>query len=250
MQRYCYARCRFGQTLAGWAVAVLLAAGVVSCGQRRVSWEELNDAAARALSAGRTIEAEGHLRAALELARDDSAGAGEGGRIPLSLQRLARFYEARQRYSQAAEFYALALEADIKRLKVDDPALWETVRRLAAMYESQQQLTEAKEIYKRFFSLQESGMGHDALPLASTLVQVGRLARMRGAYDEAEKAFQRALSIRIQHLGQDNEELPEILDEYVALMRDTEQPYKADLMEERAANLRMSATRRRMTEAR
>ena len=114
------------------------------------------------------------------------------------------------------------------------------------MYEQQEQLTEAKEVFKRFLLLQESALGKDALPIAATLVLIGRLSRMRSAYDEAEKSFQRALSIRIQHLGQDNDELPEILDEYVALLRDTEQPYKADLMEERAANLRMKRTAKRI----
>jgi tetratricopeptide (TPR) repeat protein len=218
----------------------------VSCGKKQQSWEELNDAAVKALGAGRSVEAEGHLLAALEMARRDEQLAQ---RIPVSLHRLARFYEARQRYSQAAETYAAALDVDSKRLRVDDPALYDTVKRLATMREISEQATEAKEVYKRFLAMQEAQLGHDALPIASTLVQIGRLARMRSGYDEAETAFQRALSIRIRHLGQDNDLLPEVLDEYVILLRDTEQPYKADLMEERSARLRMNRTARRMNDA-
>jgi len=236
-----HARFRLGWLLAPWSAIVLLALSGLSCRSREAGWQDLNDAAAIALSSGRSIEAEGHLRQALEVARKS-----EPERVPLSLHRLARFYEARQRYGQAAEFYQLALEADSKRLRAGDSDLWDTVKRLAAMYEQQEQLTEAKEVYKRFLVLQEAALGKDALPIAATLIQIGRLSRMRSAYDEAEKSFQRALSIRIQHLGQDNDQLPEILDEYVALLRDTEQPYKADLMEERAANLRMKRTAKRI----
>lgn len=241
-----YARFRSGRQLILLAAAVMLALAAVSCNRPQPSWEELNDAAGQALSAGRSVEAEEHLLAALELARRDSSQAH---RIPLSLQRLARFYEARQRYKQAAEYYALALEADSKRLKITDPEIYDTVKRLAGMHESIQQVSDAKEVYKRFLALQEAQLGKDALPVATTLVQVGRLARMRGGYDEAEKAFQRALTIRIDHLGQDNDQLPEILDEYVILLRETEESYKADLMEERAAKLRMNRTARRMKEA-
>ena len=247
MHVFLYARFRSGQAPIVLATAILLALSGLGCrSSNRASWQDLNDAAASALSSGRSIEAEGHLRAALELARSNESDAG---RLPLSLQRLARFYEARQRYAQAADFYQQAYEVDSDRLKADDSALWDTVKRLATMYESLERVTEAKEVYKRFLVLQESELGKDALPVASTLIQIGRLARMRSAYDESEKSFQRALSIRIQHLGQDNDELPEILDEYVALLRDTEQPYKADLMEERAANLRMKRTARRMQES-
>jgi tetratricopeptide (TPR) repeat protein len=236
-----YARFRCGRLLAPLSVVVLLVFSSWSCRSREADWQELNDAAAGALSSGRSIEAEGYLRTALELARNK-----EPARVPLSLHRLARFYEARQRYGQAAEFYKQALDADTKRLEPDDADLRDTVKRLSAMYEQLEQLTEAKEVYKRFLAFQESALGKDALPIAATLIQIGRLSRMRSAYDEAEQSFQRALSIRILHLGQDNDELPEILDEYVALLRDTEQPYKADLMEERAANLRMKRTAKRI----
>ncbi len=244
------ARCWPRLTLIGLALAASLTLALAvmggSCNRRAPNWEQLNQSAAEALDAGRSIEAEEHLLAALELARNTES---EASRIPLSLHRLARFYEARQRYTAAAEYYSLAFDADSERLGADDPSLYDTTQRLAGIYESSQELTEAKEVYKRFLRLQEVGLGKDALPIASTLVQIGRLARMRGGYDEAEKAFQRALAIRIQHLGQDNGKLPEILDEYVALLRETEQPYEADLMEERSADLRMRETARKVREA-
>ena len=157
MQGCLHARIRCGRRLIVLAAAVLLAAGAVSCGKRQASWDELNDSAMQALSAGRSIEAEDHLLEALKLAREDEKLAY---RIPLSLHRLARFYEARQRYSVAADYYAQALEADSKRLKVTDPELYDTVKRLAAMREISEQATEAKEVYKRFLALQEIGRAH------------------------------------------------------------------------------------------
>lgn len=241
-----YARIRSERALRVWLLACLFAAGGLSCGGRQPSWEELNDAAAKALAQGRSVEAERQLLAALELARNSER---EVHRTRLSLHRMARFYQARQQYTKASEYYTLALEEDLKLLPADDPELYDTVKRLAGMDELNQQAGEAREVYKRFLELQEAQLGHEALPLGTTLVQVGRLSRLRGAYDEAEKSFQRALSIRIKHLGQDNDQLPEILDEYVMLLRDTEQPYKADLMEERAAQLRMNRTARRLQEA-
>lgn len=243
MQDGTYARFRSGRVPGVWLLAAVLATAGWSCRQRQASWEELNDGAVKALAEGRSVEAERQLRAALELARGSEQDAH---RLRLSLHRMARFYEARQRYTQAAEFYALAFEEDLQRLSADDPDLYDTVNRLAGMHELNQHVAEAREVYRRFLALQESQLGGAALPLAGTLVQVGRLARLRGAYEEAEESFQRALSIRIRHLGQDNDELPEILDEYVMLLRDTEQPYKADLMEERAARLRMNRTARRL----
>lgn len=245
MQLRRYARFRSERRLSGLALAVVLLAGSAACGRQGSDWEGLNEAAARALREGRSMAAEEHLLQALELA---GAEAGESSRYRLSLHRLARFYEARQRYTQAAEFYAQALEVDSRRLKVDDPSLYDTVKRLAGVYETLQQVADAKEVYRRFLAQQEAQLGPDVLPVATTLVRIGRLARMRAAYDEAEDSFQRALSIRIRHLGQDNELLPEILDEYVILLRETEQPYRAELMEERAARLRMNRTARRMND--
>lgn len=230
-----------------WLCLALLAALLAACSSRPRSWEELNAAAGEALAAGRSIEAETHLLAALDVARNEEVGSTL---VPLSLHRLARFYDARQRYAQAAEYYSLALEADSKRFPMDDPALWETVERFAGTYENMQQFAEAREVYSRFLKMQEAALGPDALAISATVLQIGRLLRLRGGYEEAQDNFQRALKIRIEHLGQDNDELPEILDEYIALLRDMEKPYEADLMEERAAQLRMRGTARRMEQAR
>lgn len=103
------------------------------------------------------------------------------------------------------------------------------------------ELTEADRSARKCLTLLRSCFGKDHPRIAEGYVALGEVQLARGQLGAAEQSFQRAMQLRESVLGGSHPELVEILDGQAAVLRATARDDEADLVADRAAELRERA---------
>jgi len=96
-----------------------------------VRWKELDEAGGKALAEGRPIDAEKMWKSALQLAERFGP---EDGRLTISLNNLAEFYESQNKYAEAEPLRKRALALMEKILGPEHPLVVQGLYNLSTLY--------------------------------------------------------------------------------------------------------------------
>ena len=142
---------------------------------------------------GRFAEAETHFKAALAETEKVELFPGSGFWCSTSMW-LARFYVARQRYSEAEPLFQKALE-----MHEEDQGpisyLPHHIQEFAKLYEAWGKYEAAEVLYRRAAEVCEQVRGVKSLFAARALDDLAEFCRARGRYEEAEELCRRSLAI-------------------------------------------------------
>jgi tetratricopeptide (TPR) repeat protein len=142
---------------------------------------------------GKFAEAETHYQAALAETEKTELFPGRGFWCSTSMW-LARFYIARQRYSEAEPLFQKALEIH-EEDRGPTSYLPHHLQEFAKLYEVHGKYEEAETQYRRAVGLCEQLHGTNSLLTAQALEALAAFCRARGRYAEAEELYRRSLEI-------------------------------------------------------
>lgn len=142
---------------------------------------------------GRFAEAETHFRAALAETEKAELFPGSGFWCSTSMW-LARFYVARQRYSEAEPLFQKALEIH-EEDRGPTSYLPHHIQEFAKLYEAWGKYEAAEMLYRRAAEVCEQVRGVKSLFAARALDDLAEFCRARGRYSEAEELCRRSLAI-------------------------------------------------------
>ncbi|KZP24461.1 TPR-like protein [Athelia psychrophila] len=117
---------------------------------------------------------------------------------------VARYFEQRGRYKEAAALCQHALEGQTQRLGADHPDTLTTVDHLADVYERQGMYNEAEVLYRQALAGREQQLGGTHPDTLSTVNNFAWLYQNQGQYIKAELLYRRALAGQTQQLGLDH----------------------------------------------
>jgi tetratricopeptide (TPR) repeat protein len=138
-------------------------------------------------------EAETHYKAALAETEKTELFQGRGFWCSTSMW-LARFYVARQRYSEAEPLFQRALEIH-EEDRGPTSYLPHHLQEFAKLHEAQGKYEAAEALYRRALEVCEQLHGGDSSFTARALDDLAEFCRARGRYAEAEELYRRSLTI-------------------------------------------------------
>jgi tetratricopeptide (TPR) repeat protein len=106
------------------------------------------------------------------------------------------------------------------------------------MYRAQGDYPKASPLYRRSLAILEKGLGPEHPQVATVLNQLGWTYHAQKLYPVAESFYQRALAILERALRPDHSSLIEVLENYAALLRQTNRKEQAGRTEARARTIR------------
>jgi len=185
---------------AGWALRGLGLGGVLwlslfpapAPAQQRDLWSAFNEDGLKAYNAGRYVEAETHLVAALAEAEKS---AKDEPRLATSLNNLAELYRTQGRYGEAAPLFQRALSIRERLLGPKHAQVATVLNNLALVYYAQARYGEAEPLHKRALEIWEKRYGPQHPQVATSVNNLGELYRAQGKYVLAEQYSRRALAI-------------------------------------------------------
>jgi tetratricopeptide (TPR) repeat protein len=142
---------------------------------------------------GRFAEAETHFKAALAETEKGELFPGSGFWCSTSMW-LARFYVARQRYSEAEPLFQKALEIH-EEDRGPTSYLPHHIQEFAKLYEAWGKYEAAEVLYRRAAEVCEQLRGVKSPFTARALDDLAEFCRARGRYAEAEELCRRSLAI-------------------------------------------------------
>ena len=142
---------------------------------------------------GRFAEAETHFKAALAETERTELFPGRGFWCATSVW-LARFYVARQRYSEAEQLFQRALEIH-EEDRGPASSLPRHLQEFAQLYEAEGKYEAAEALYRRAVGVCEQLHGATSLFAARALDDLAEFCRTRGHYAKAEQLCRRSLAI-------------------------------------------------------
>jgi tetratricopeptide (TPR) repeat protein len=142
---------------------------------------------------GKFAETEAHYKAALAETEKPEIFPGRGFWCSTSMW-LARFYVARQRYSEAEPLFKKALEIH-EEDRGPTSYLPHHLQEFAKLYEVQGKYEAAEALYRRALQVCEQLHGANSLVTARGLDDLAGYCRARGRYAEAEELYGRSLTI-------------------------------------------------------
>jgi tetratricopeptide (TPR) repeat protein len=155
-------------------------------------WQDYMAEGARAFQEGDDTEAEMWYLAALQ----DVEGLGaEDPRLATTLNALAVFYHARNKYDAAAPLYQRVLAILEQTLEPEHPTLATTLNNLAVLYEAQGKFAAAEPLYRRALAILEKALGPEHPNLAAGLENYADLLRKSQRHAEADLMEARAKAI-------------------------------------------------------
>ncbi len=162
------------------------------------------------------------------------------GQSPALLEAYNRYdtYYQQGRYAEALPYATEALRLGEEEFGPDHPTTAIFLNNLAALYRDQGNYTEAEPLYRRSLAIKEKALGPEHPSLAPTLKGLADINRAQGNYAKAEPLYQRSLTIVERALGPEHPHVPKILDNYAALLRETDRADEATEMEARAKAIR------------
>ncbi len=214
----------------------------------------LNNLAALYCSHAQYAEAEALHKRALAI-REKSLGKDHPD-VAQSLNNLALLYDSQGRYAEAEPLHKRSLAIREKSLGKNHPLVALSLNNLAALYCSHAQYAEAEALHKRALAIREKSLGKDHPDVAISLNNLGGLYKTQGHYVKAEPLYIRALEIyeitrsgwlavlparwaaKRKALGPDQSLVATSLENYAALLRETQRTANAEEMEARAKAIR------------
>ena len=142
---------------------------------------------------GKFAEAETHYKAALAETEKTELFPGRGFWCSTSMW-LARFYVARQRYSEAEPLFQKPLEIH-EEDRGPTSYLPHHLQEFAKLYEAQGKYEAAEALYRRALEACEQLRRANSLFTARALDDLAEFCRARGRYTEAEELYRRSLAI-------------------------------------------------------
>jgi tetratricopeptide (TPR) repeat protein len=169
-----------------------------------VRWKELDQAGAKALAEGRPIDAEKNWKSALQLAERFGP---DDGRLTISLNNLAEFYQNEGKYTEAEPLRKRALALMEKILGPEHPLVVQGLYSLATLYWAQGKYADAEPLSKKSLAIVEKVLGPDNADVAASLNNLATLYQVQGKYGDAEPLHRRSLAILEQVLGPEHPKL-------------------------------------------
>jgi len=142
---------------------------------------------------GKFAEAEIHYKAALAETEKTEVFPGRAFWCSTSTW-LARFYIARQRYSEAEPLFQRASEI-FEENQPSNSYLPQHLQEFAKLYEAQGKDEAAEGLYRRALALCEESQGPHSLYTARAAEALATFCRARRRYPEAEELYRRSLTI-------------------------------------------------------
>jgi eukaryotic-like serine/threonine-protein kinase len=155
-------------------------------------------------------------------------------RFATALNNLALVYFETQKYQEAEPLYLRALAIKEKALGLDHPDVAQTVNNLANLYRDQGLLTKAAPLYQRALTIRQKTFGPDHPDVAWSLRDIARLDHEMGRTEDALGNFDRAIQIYSSALGADHPDLVDFFADYARVMRESNQPSRADSLDQMA----------------
>jgi tetratricopeptide (TPR) repeat protein len=165
---------------------------------RRIPWEESNEAGLRAFRAGRYDEAELHFRRAVEEAEQEAPG---GAPVAKALNNLAETYRVQRKYAGAEAVYRHALAIKQQVLGAEHPDVATGLGNLGGLRYALGDLAGAEKLFKRALAIIEGSLGPDHPEAAKAVSNLAGVFFMQGRAVEAEALYRCALAIREKALG-------------------------------------------------
>jgi tetratricopeptide (TPR) repeat protein len=148
---------------------------------------------------GKFAEAETHYKAALAETEKTEAFPGRAFWCSTSMW-LAKFYVARQRYSEAEPLFQRASEI-LEEDQQPNPYLPHHLQEFAKVYEAQGKDEPAEVLYRRALALCEESQAPNSLYAARAAEALAAFCRARSRYPEAEEFYRRSLTIVEEHVS-------------------------------------------------
>jgi tetratricopeptide (TPR) repeat protein len=200
---------------------------------KSTTWEADTEAGAKAYEEGRLEDAERRL----ELARERAAsGSGDDLALAASLSNLALVRRAQGDTAGAIELQKEALAIRERVLGPDHLEVAATLNSLAALYAIRDEYAAAEPLLTRVLAIREQSLGAEDRRTAESLNNLALLYAAEGRHADAEPLYQRAIAIFERR--QRPVELATTLDNYAALLAETERAAEAEEMEKRAQDVR------------
>ncbi len=148
---------------------------------------------------GHVVDAERHLRLALQLHLD--AAGPESLAVADAMHELAELLRYAGTFNEAEELYSRALRIHERTLPAEHPAIAQALSNLALLYHEKGHYPQALPLYQRALELRERVHGPAHPAVAECLNNLALLYSDQKESDQAVPLFRRALEIRVARFG-------------------------------------------------
>ncbi len=155
-------------------------------------------------------------------------------RLALAINNLALVHFETQNYQKAEPLYQRALAIREKSLGPNHPDVAQTINNLANLYRNQGLLAKAGPLYERALTIRQETLGNDHPDFAWSLRDQACLHHQLGRTQIALQNLDRAVMIYSNALGDDHPDLLEFFADYARVMRESNQPARADSLDQLA----------------
>jgi CHAT domain-containing protein/Tfp pilus assembly protein PilF len=158
--------------------------------------------------------------------------------VAISLNNLARLYQAQGAYARAEPLYARALGIRQKALGAMHPDVAASLNNLGELYFAQAAYAHAEPLFVRALDIREKMLGAMHPDVAESLNDLAVLYWDQGTYTRAEPLFVRALDIREKVLGATHPDVAQSLNNLALLYQDQGAYARAEPLYVRALDIR------------
>lgn len=184
---------------------------------------------------GRGPEALFALRRSLELldARDS-----EDWVTLVVVSKLAGYYTAQERHTEAEPHLWRALELRRRLQGENHPKVAKALDKLAQVYRKQRKFARAEPLFRLSLFIQEETLGRRHPDFIQTLNDLAELYYAEGMFTEAEPLFKFSLAAFEQALGSEHPHIADRLEGYASILRTLRRNEDAEMFEARARAIR------------
>ncbi|MBW4520695.1 MAG: tetratricopeptide repeat protein [Scytolyngbya sp. HA4215-MV1] len=161
---------------------------------------------------------------------------GDHPQVAISLNNLASFYQAQQRYSEAEPLFIQALAIN-QRSRSNSPELATSLNNLAGFYKVQGDYSKAEALYLQALDLKLHLFGEAHPSVATGLNNLAGIYYAQGCYGEAETLYLRALQLKKSLVGANHPGLAISLNNLASVYQAQQRYGDAKQLYERAVQL-------------
>ncbi|MDP3704161.1 MAG: tetratricopeptide repeat protein [Candidatus Omnitrophota bacterium] len=188
-------------------------------------------------SQGKYPEAESYYQRALAIV--EKASAPDDVMLMDSLEGLADLFSWQGKYAEAEPLYKRLLAMRETALGTGHLSLVRPLVQLTFLYDVQGRYAEAASLCQRTLVINEQILGPSHPDTTNTLHVLASIEENSGRYDEAGRSYKRLLEIWEKTRGSNHASVAAVLMDYAGLLRKVGDVQRAELMEERAKNIRL-----------
>jgi CHAT domain-containing protein/tetratricopeptide (TPR) repeat protein len=161
--------------------------------------------------------------------------------VAISLNNLARLYQAQGVYARVEPLYARALDIRERALGAMHTGVAEILNNLANLYQDQGAYTRSEPLYVRALDINERALGAMHPEIAVNLNNLASLYLDQGAFARAEPLYIRALNIREKVLGAMHPDVAQSLNNLALIYQEQGAYTRAESLYVRALDIREKA---------